>query len=61
MAELFTVSYNVKRSLLRGFAISGITILTYLLIMIITTPNLHPPAAVNTAFSKLAYHLWYIY
>lgn len=45
------LSYNVKRSLLRGLIVSGITMSVYLLIVIVTTPNLPPLAAVNSAFA----------
>jgi hypothetical protein len=45
------LSYNAKRSLLKGFVVGGITVIAYLLIVIVTTPGLPPIAAVNAAFA----------
>ncbi len=49
--SMMHLSYNAKRSLSRGLAVSGITIAAYLLIVVVTTPSLPPLAAVNTAFA----------
>jgi hypothetical protein len=41
------LSYNAKSALIKGFIIGGVTILSYLLIVVITTPNLPAFAAID--------------
>jgi hypothetical protein len=41
------LSYNAKNALIKGFIIAGVTILSYLLIVVITTPNLPAFAAID--------------
>ena len=41
------LSYNAKNALIKGFIIGGVTILSYLLIVVITTPNLPAFAAID--------------
>lgn len=45
------LNYNVRRSFLRALAISLITVTVYMLIVIVTTPNLAPQHAINTALT----------
>lgn len=45
-----SLSYNVRRSLIKGIIVGSITIIIYLLIVILTTPNLSP---VNATFAAL--------
>ncbi|MDQ3084234.1 MAG: hypothetical protein M3Q77_05390 [Thermoproteota archaeon] len=47
---LENLSYNAKRSLKKGIFIGSITIIIYLLVVILTTPNLSP---VNATFAAL--------
>jgi len=44
------LSYNVKRSLLRGIIVGVGSMLAYLLVVVITTPALPPAAAISAAF-----------
>jgi hypothetical protein len=44
------LSHNAKRSLAKGLLAAGATMALYLLIVVLTTPNLPPSAAVNAAF-----------
>ena len=44
------LSYNARRSLIKGIFVGSITIIIYLLIVILTTPNLSP---VNATFAAL--------
>jgi hypothetical protein len=45
-----SLSYNARRSLIKGIFVGSITIIIYLLIVILTTPNLSP---VNATFAAL--------
>lgn len=45
-----SLSYNARRSLKRGILVGSITIIIYLLVVILTTPNLSP---VNATFAAL--------
>jgi hypothetical protein len=45
-----SLSYNARRSLKRGILVGSITIIIYLLVVILTTPNLSPA---NATFSAL--------
>lgn len=45
-----SLSYNARRSLKRGILVGSITIILYLLIVILTTPNLSP---MNATFAAL--------
>ncbi len=47
---LESLSYNAKRSLKKGILVGSITIIIYLLVVILTTPNLSP---VNAIFAAL--------
>ncbi len=44
------LSYNTKRSLIRGIIVGVVSILAYLLVVVITTPALPPLAALSAAF-----------
>jgi hypothetical protein len=44
------LSYTAKKSLARGLLAGGITMALYILIVVLTTPNLPPSAAINAAF-----------
>lgn len=46
----FTISYSSRNALARGLLAGIITTTIYLLVVIITTPNLPPIAALNAAF-----------
>jgi hypothetical protein len=45
------LSYNAKRSLLKGVIVGTITAVVYLTVVVITTPNLPPSAAINAALT----------
>ncbi len=45
-----SLSHNARRSLIKGFFVGSFTIIIYLLIVILTTPNLSP---VNATFAAL--------
>ena len=45
-----SLSYNARRSLIKGTIVGSITIIIYLLVVILTTPNLSP---VNATFAAL--------
>lgn len=45
------LSYNAKRSLLKGVIVGAITAVVYLTVVVITTPNLPPSAAINAALT----------
>jgi len=45
------LSYNAKRSLLKGVIVGAITAIVYLTVVVITTPNLPPSAAINVALT----------
>ena len=44
------LSHNARKSLAKGLLASGATMSLYLLILVLTTPNLPPSAAINAAF-----------
>lgn len=46
----FTISYSSRNALARGLLAGIITTTIYLLVVVITTPNLPPIAALNAAF-----------
>lgn len=46
----FTISYSSRNALARGLLAGIITTIIYLLVVLITTPNLPPIAALNAAF-----------
>jgi hypothetical protein len=43
------LSYNAKKALVKGIIIGVVTALSYLLVVVITTPNLTAAAAINAA------------
>lgn len=45
------LSYNAKRALLKGVIVGTITAAVYLIVVIITTPNLPPSASINAALA----------
>src|SRR5919109_1527521 len=45
------ISYNFKRALLTGISLGIISILAYIIIVIVTTPQLPPSFAIKAAFS----------
>jgi len=45
------LSYNAKRALLKGLIVGAITAVVYLTVVVITTPNLPPSAAINAALT----------
>src|SRR5918911_4522752 len=47
----FHLSYNAKKALVKGIAIGFVTLIAYLVIVIVTTPSLHPFLAIKTAFA----------
>ena len=44
------LSYNAKKALVKGIIIGIVTIIVYLAVVVITTPNLPAIAAINAAF-----------
>lgn len=44
------LSHTAKKSLAKGLLVAGAMMALYLLIVVITTPNLPPSAAINAAF-----------
>ena len=47
----FHLSHNAKRALVKGIAIGFVTLIAYLVIVIVTTPSLHPFLAIKAAFA----------
>ncbi len=47
----FHLSYNAKKALVKGIAIGFITLIAYVIIVIIATPNLHPFLTIKAAFA----------
>ena len=45
------INHNVKRALLKGILLSGVSILAYVIVVIVTSPELPTSFAVNAAFS----------
>jgi hypothetical protein len=50
-AIVTTFSYNARNSLAKAITVGGITVLIYLLIVVMTTPNLPAATAITTAFA----------
>jgi len=50
-AVMRNISYNAKRALVNGILLGGVSILAYIIIVIVTTPQLPASFAVNAAFS----------
>ena len=50
LISLESLSYNARRSLIKGIFVGSITIIIYLLVVILTTPNLSP---INATFAAL--------
>ena len=46
-----SLSFNAKRSLLKGFVVGVIAMVAYLTIVVVTTPNLPAATAISTAFT----------
>jgi hypothetical protein len=44
------LSHTARKSLAKGLLVSGVTVALYLLVVVVTTPNLPPSAAINAAF-----------
>ena len=51
LSILFHLSYNAKKALVKGIVIGFVTLIGYLLIVIVTTPSLHPFLAIKAAFA----------
>jgi hypothetical protein len=47
----FHLTYNAKKALIKGIAMGVVTIIAYLVIVIVTTPSLHPFLAIKAAFA----------
>lgn len=47
---MLVLSYNAKKSIMKGILFGAITITVYLIIVILTTPNLPPASAVIATF-----------
>jgi hypothetical protein len=47
----FHLTYNAKKALIKGIAMGVVTIIAYLVIVIVTTPSLHPYLAIKAAFA----------
>jgi Protein of unknown function (DUF3179) len=47
----FHLSHNAKKALVKGIAIGFVTLIAYLVIVIVTTPSLHPFLAIKAAFA----------
>src|SRR5918911_4331199 len=47
----FHLSYNAKKALVKGIAIGFLSLIAYLVIVIVTTPSLHPFLAIKAAFA----------
>jgi hypothetical protein len=45
------LSYNARKALLKGVIVGAITAAVYLTVVVVTTPNLPPSAAINAAFT----------
>ena len=45
------INHNAKRALLKGILLSGVSILAYVIVVIVTSPELPTSFAVNAAFS----------
>ena len=48
---LRNVSYNAKRALKKGLVMTGVTVIIYLLVVVLTTPSLPPASAVNAVLA----------
>jgi hypothetical protein len=47
----FHLSHNAKKALVKGTTIGFVTLIAYLVIVIVTTPSLHPFLAIKAAFA----------
>src|SRR5919198_3892867 len=47
----FHLSHNAKKALVKGIAIGFVTLIAYLVIVIVTTPSLHPFLGIKAAFA----------
>ena len=45
------INHNAKRALLKGILLGGVSILAYIIVVIMTSPELPAPFAINAAFS----------
>ena len=45
------LSYNARKALTKGIIMAAVTAVVYLAVVVITTPNLPPAAALNAAFA----------
>lgn len=45
------LSYNARKALTKGIIMAAVTAIVYLAVVVITTPNLPPAAALNAAFA----------
>ena len=50
-AVMRSINHNVKRALLKGILLGGVSILAYIIVVIVTSPELPTSFAVNAAFS----------
>ena len=47
----FHLSHNAKKALVKGIVMGFVTLVAYLVIVIVTTPSLHPFLAIKAAFA----------
>jgi hypothetical protein len=47
----FHLSHNTKKALVKGITIGFLSLIAYLVIVIVTTPSLHPFLAIKAAFA----------
>ena len=52
------LSLNAKKALVKGSAIGVFTLIAYVVIVIVTTPSLHPFLAIKAAFAMNSYYFW---
>jgi hypothetical protein len=45
------ISHNTKKALLKGILLGGVSIFAYIIVVVVTSPELPAPFAVNAAFS----------
>jgi len=50
-AVMRSINHNVKKALLKGILLGGVSILSYIIVVIVTSPELPTTFAVNAAFS----------
>jgi hypothetical protein len=46
-----TINYNLRNAIAKGIIVGVITAISYLLVVVLTTPNLSPMAAINAALN----------